>query len=208
MVAVCVVVAIYQPAGNCHLAVPVAVCCLQNSSHLIMIGTAKAPIQVSLLTLVTAGTSLEGNNVFTVQPNVYFEGQDPTQESASMYATGVEEGPINPATVTIGIVAVGIVAVAGTATAIYYEVSKPAPIHQIWQKHNRTLNNICATGVRVALCWYLQRILLVFCSVLCNSCTCSDKWTPKHKPMNPSWCFSNMHTNLLVCLSCCSVCWC
>eukprot|EP00877_Chromochloris_zofingiensis_P005134 jgi/Chrzof1/14621/Cz09g09230.t1_TEF5 len=83
------------------------------------VGSARAP--KSRADRGGAGTSLEGNNVFTVQPNVYFEGQDPTQESASMYATGVEEGPINPATVTIGIVAVGIVAVAGTATAIYYE---------------------------------------------------------------------------------------
>lgn len=35
-----------------------------------------------------AGTALEDNNVFTVQPNVYFEGQDPTQDSASVYASG------------------------------------------------------------------------------------------------------------------------
>jgi len=71
-----------------------------------------------------AGTSLENNNVFTVQPNVYFEGMDPSTESASMYADESTMKPeaLNPATVTVGIVALGIVAVAGSATAIYYEV--------------------------------------------------------------------------------------
>jgi hypothetical protein len=72
-----------------------------------------------------AGTSLENNNVFTVQPTVYFEGMDPATESASMYQDVdlMPSGPLNPATVTVGIVALGIVAVAGSATAIYYEVS-------------------------------------------------------------------------------------
>jgi hypothetical protein len=73
---------------------------------------------------VLAGTSLENNNVFTVQPTVYFEGMDPATESASMYQDVdlIASGPLNPATVTVGIVALGIVAVAGSATAIYYEV--------------------------------------------------------------------------------------
>jgi hypothetical protein len=40
-----------------------------------------------------AGTSAENNNVFTVQPTVYFEGMDPTKEAASVYAVrGGEEG--------------------------------------------------------------------------------------------------------------------
>jgi len=71
-----------------------------------------------------AGTSAEGNNVFTVQPSVYFEGQDPSLESASVYATaapGAAKAKLNPATVAVGAAALGIVAVAGTATAIYYE---------------------------------------------------------------------------------------
>lgn len=59
--------------------------------------------------------------MFSVQPTVYFEGQDPTLEAASLYSTGPAE-KLNPATVTIGILAVGIVGVAGTATALYYEV--------------------------------------------------------------------------------------
>lgn len=74
--------------------------------------------------MTLAGTSLENNNVFTVQPNVYFEGMDPTVESASLYAdeASMKQQGLNPATVTVGIVALGIVAVAGSATAIYYEV--------------------------------------------------------------------------------------
>ncbi|GFR51543.1 hypothetical protein Agub_g13961 [Astrephomene gubernaculifera] len=69
-----------------------------------------------------AGTSVENNNVFTVQPTVYFEGMDPTKESASVYADvsgGAEE--FNPVVLITGIVAVGMTAVAGTAFAIYYE---------------------------------------------------------------------------------------
>jgi nitrite reductase/ring-hydroxylating ferredoxin subunit len=70
-----------------------------------------------------AGTSLENNNVFTVQPNVYFEGMDPNTDTASVYAdeSTMKAEALNPATVTVGIVALGIVAVAGSATAIYYE---------------------------------------------------------------------------------------
>ncbi|GBF97535.1 hypothetical protein Rsub_10458 [Raphidocelis subcapitata] len=67
-----------------------------------------------------AGTSLENNNVFTVQPNVYFEGQDPNTQTASVYSTGVSQ-KLNPATVSIGALAVGIVGVAGTAIALYLE---------------------------------------------------------------------------------------
>jgi hypothetical protein len=50
---------------------------------------------------------------------------DPNTESASMYADEdtMDKQALNPATVTVGIVALGIVAVAGSATAIYYEVS-------------------------------------------------------------------------------------
>jgi len=62
--------------------------------------------------------------VFTVQPTVSLEGMDPTKESASVYAdvSTVADQGLNPATVTVGIVALGIVAVAGSATAVYYEV--------------------------------------------------------------------------------------
>jgi hypothetical protein len=82
------------------------------------------PTRSSVTFTLLAGTSLENNNVFTVQPTVYFEGMDPATESASMYQDVdlMPSGPLNPATVTVGIVALGIVAVAGSATAIYYEV--------------------------------------------------------------------------------------
>lgn len=85
---------------------------------------ATVPLLLPPPLLLPAGTSLENNNVFTVQPNVYFEGMDPNTESASVYAdeSTMEEAALNPATVTVGIVALGIVAVAGSATAIYYEV--------------------------------------------------------------------------------------
>ncbi|PNH10611.1 hypothetical protein TSOC_002659 [Tetrabaena socialis] len=68
-----------------------------------------------------AGTSVENNNIFTVQPTVYFEGMDPTKESASVYADVTAPAAINPVVVLAGVLAVGAVAVAGTAFAIYYE---------------------------------------------------------------------------------------
>lgn len=67
-----------------------------------------------------AGTSIDNNNVFTVQPTVYFEGMDPTKESASMYDQAVGEQKQNPAVVVTGILAVGALAVAGTAVAVYF----------------------------------------------------------------------------------------
>lgn len=66
-----------------------------------------------------AGSSIDNNNVFTVQPTVYFEGMDPTKEAATVYGSGATK--FNPAVIATGIVAVGIVAVAGTAVAIYSE---------------------------------------------------------------------------------------
>jgi hypothetical protein len=82
--------------------------------------------------------------VFTVQPTVYFEGQDPSVESASVLEDSNKVEPLNPATVTVGIVALGIVAVAGSATAIYYEVRGGAfaggggreGVNVGWNKHH------------------------------------------------------------------------
>lgn len=68
-----------------------------------------------------AGTSVENNNVFTVQPTVYFEGMDPTKESASVYGDSSSGEAFNPIVLITGVVAVGMTAVAGTAFAIYYE---------------------------------------------------------------------------------------
>lgn len=69
-----------------------------------------------------AGTSLEDNNVFTVQPTVYFEGMDPTKEAATvtMEMVGGAEPAKNPAVVLTGVFAVGATAVAGTAAAVYF----------------------------------------------------------------------------------------
>ena len=58
--------------------------------------------------------------MFTVQPTVYFEGMDPARESASVYAAG-PAAPFNPAVLGTGVIATGIVAVAGTGSAIYFE---------------------------------------------------------------------------------------
>lgn len=76
------------------------------------------------------GTSAEDNNVFGVEPTMYLEGTEP--------GTAVEEeedgagmaGKLNPVVVISSTLAVAIVAVAGTATALYYE-SYPA-LAAIW----------------------------------------------------------------------------
>lgn len=65
-------------------------------------------------------TSLENNNVFSVQPTVYFEGMDPSKESASERQGGPRQG-LDPVIVGTGVLALGMVAVAGTAICIYYE---------------------------------------------------------------------------------------
>ena len=64
-----------------------------------------------------AGTSLENNNIFTVQPNVYFEGMDPTLEQASVY----QDGPsvANPAIAATAVIAFGSLTVVGVALFIY-----------------------------------------------------------------------------------------
>ena len=70
------------------------------------------------------GTSIEDNNVFGVEPEMYLEGTEPGTPIAEE-SDGNAEGKISPATVLSGTVAVAIVAVAGSATALYYE-SLPA----------------------------------------------------------------------------------
>ena len=67
-----------------------------------------------------AGTSLEDNNIFSVNPTVYFEGMDPTKEAANIYQQGPTSGP-NAAVALTATVAVGIVAVIGTASILYME---------------------------------------------------------------------------------------
>lgn len=58
-------------------------------------------------------TSLENNNVFGVEPPVYLEGTDPSQQIKSGSPAGKTD--INPATAIITLLAVAIISVAGTA---------------------------------------------------------------------------------------------
>jgi hypothetical protein len=53
-----------------------------------------------------AGTSIENNNVFAVQPTVYFEGMDPAKEAASVMQDGPQIGGTNPAVIILGVAAV------------------------------------------------------------------------------------------------------
>lgn len=62
-----------------------------------------------------ADTSAENNNVFGIEPKMYLE--DGTELDDSSGAVG----KIDPATLAISTVAIAIVAVAGTATCLYYE---------------------------------------------------------------------------------------
>eukprot|EP00892_Ulva_mutabilis_P009094 jgi/Ulvmu1/6557/UM003_0193.1 len=81
-------------------------------------GTAVAPTRGG------ADTSLESNNVFAVQPTVYVEGTEAAEVVASetKAAGGGGSSTLSTAlTFTVAISAFGIVATAGTATALYYE---------------------------------------------------------------------------------------
>ncbi|GFH27635.1 rieske [2Fe-2S] protein [Haematococcus lacustris] len=69
-----------------------------------------------------AGTSIENNNVFTVQPTVYFEGMDPAEEQASLYMEATKtSGKLDPVVAIATTAGVGAFAVAGTAVCIYLE---------------------------------------------------------------------------------------
>jgi len=57
-------------------------------------------------------TSLENNNVFGVEPPVYLEGTDPSQQ---IKASAGKKADINPVTAVIALLAVAIISVAGTA---------------------------------------------------------------------------------------------
>ncbi len=65
-----------------------------------------------------AGTSLENNNVFTVQPNVYFEGMDPSKEQASPLQDGPKDSN-NPVILATAVAAVASAVVVGTAVFLY-----------------------------------------------------------------------------------------
>jgi len=68
-----------------------------------------------------ADTSLENNNVFAVQPAVYVEGTEAAESVAADAGAGGSGTLSTALTFTVAISAFGIVATAGTATALYYE---------------------------------------------------------------------------------------
>jgi len=67
-------------------------------------------------------TSIESNNVYGLEPKMYLEGSNP-DDAPSLEPEGVPQaaGNISPATLVAGIVAVGIVAVAGTGVCLFYQ---------------------------------------------------------------------------------------
>lgn len=62
-----------------------------------------------------ADTSLENNNVFGIEPKMYLDSGEEIGDSSGAV------GKIDPATLAISTVAVAIIAVAGTATCLFYE---------------------------------------------------------------------------------------
>jgi len=68
-------------------------------------------------------SSLENNNVFSVQPTVYFEGMDPKVEQASLYmeSTSPVAAGINPVVAIATTAGVAAFATAGTLICIYLE---------------------------------------------------------------------------------------
>lgn len=68
-----------------------------------------------------ANTSLEDNNVFGLEPRVYVEdsGQETVAVDKTTSTSNMEE--LNPVTILVATLAVAIVAVSGTAVAVYYE---------------------------------------------------------------------------------------
>lgn len=88
--------------------------------------------------------------MFTVQPTVYFEGMDPRFESASVYGSAGGTGEkLNPGVVSVGILAVGIIGVAGTATALFYEVRRVCAcvlFRHGWRMWGRRRSRLAAAG--------------------------------------------------------------
>ena len=65
-------------------------------------------------------TSIESNNVYGVEPKMYLEGTNPDDYMDETSVSDVAKN-ISPATLVAGIVAVGIVAVAGTGGCVFYQ---------------------------------------------------------------------------------------
>lgn len=64
-----------------------------------------------------ANTSLEDNNVFGLEPKMYSD----EVQGANVGKSASKLSDLNPATLLIATIAIGIVSVAGTAAAIYFE---------------------------------------------------------------------------------------
>lgn len=106
-------------------------CLRRNVVQIYAVKLTQEAIQVSLdgATAVAptrggADTSLENNNVFAVQPTVYVEGSEAAEVVAAETKATSGAGSSNLSTAltfTVAISAFGIVATAGTATALYYE---------------------------------------------------------------------------------------
>jgi len=67
-------------------------------------------------------TSVENNNVYGVEPKMYIQGTDPdASPNLEEEATTSAVQNVSPATLVAGIVAVGIIAVAGTGVCVFYQ---------------------------------------------------------------------------------------
>jgi len=69
-----------------------------------------------------ANTSLENNNVFAVQPTVYFDGMDPTEQNATPLMQPNEKQATNPAIVILGVALVAAVVTVGYAIVKFVQL--------------------------------------------------------------------------------------
>ncbi|KAF5827672.1 rieske [2Fe-2S] protein [Dunaliella salina] len=69
-----------------------------------------------------ANTSLENNNVFAVQPTVYFDGMDPAEERATPLMQPNEKQATNPAIIILGVALVAAVITVGYAVVKFIQL--------------------------------------------------------------------------------------
>ncbi|MEW5314693.1 MAG: hypothetical protein WDW38_006166 [Sanguina aurantia] len=113
------VLAALTPASTCR---PLEIYPVKLSQEAIYVDVTKGTLGGTKIVNLKggAGTSLEDNNVFTVQPTVYFEGMDPTSEAASAMQVGPAQG-FDPIVVGTALLALGIIGAIGTSVALYFE---------------------------------------------------------------------------------------
>merc|ERR1712224_1018016 len=73
--------------------------------------------------LVTKGgaeTALENNNVFGIEPKIYFEGTDPS-DPLNETVSDLKSPNLNAVTLVASFVSIGLIATGGSAVFIYYE---------------------------------------------------------------------------------------